>query len=242
MENLYEVLEVSKNASKEVIEKAYKTLAKKYHPDLQSPENKSESEAKMKKINEAYEILSDEQKRKEYDVKLESEENIGNLNNNSGNVNYNNTTYKQNYNRSTNSNNQYYNKNYSQTYKSEYDSQDFEYNSWQQNFLKLSKKEQKKLKKRIEKEANDEYRRMYADYLRSLGYRVRYKKTFKDYAVSALTIIILITILIIILLILWWIPSTHEWMVNLYKDNFIVKLLVDIISNIFKSIISILKK
>ena len=55
MKNYYEILEVDKNASEEVIEKAYKTLAKKYHPDLQ---NNSDCQDKMRQINEAYEILS----------------------------------------------------------------------------------------------------------------------------------------------------------------------------------------
>ena len=61
----YEVLEVSENASGEIIEKAYKVLAKKYHPDLQPQEKKQEAENKMKQLNEAYSILSDENKRRE---------------------------------------------------------------------------------------------------------------------------------------------------------------------------------
>ena len=73
MLNLYEILEVSEKASKEVIEKAYHVLAKKYHPDLQQEVQKQEAEKKMKQINEAYEILSDEEKRKEYDITLEQE-------------------------------------------------------------------------------------------------------------------------------------------------------------------------
>lgn len=67
MKNYYEILEVDKNASEEVIEKAYKTLAKKYHPDLQ---NNSNCQDKMCKINEAYEILSNDFKRREYDEKI----------------------------------------------------------------------------------------------------------------------------------------------------------------------------
>lgn len=67
MKNYYEILEVDKNASEEVIEKAYKTLAKKYHPDLQ---NNSDCQDKMRKINEAYEILSNDFKRREYDEKI----------------------------------------------------------------------------------------------------------------------------------------------------------------------------
>ena len=67
MKNYYEILEVDKNASEEVIEKAYKTLAKKYHPDLQ---NNSKCQDKMRQINEAYEILSNDFKRREYDEKI----------------------------------------------------------------------------------------------------------------------------------------------------------------------------
>ena len=67
MKNYYEILEVAKNASEEVIEKAYKTLAKKYHPDLQ---NNSNCQDKMRQINEAYEILSNDFKRREYDEKI----------------------------------------------------------------------------------------------------------------------------------------------------------------------------
>lgn len=73
MLNLYEILEVSEKASKEVIEKAYHVLAKKYHPDLQGDAEKQEAERKMKEINEAYDILMDEEKRKQYDLELEQE-------------------------------------------------------------------------------------------------------------------------------------------------------------------------
>lgn len=71
MLNLYEILEVSEKASKEVIDKAYHVLAKKYHPDLQQGEAKQKAEEKMKQINAAYEILGNDEKRKEYDAKLE---------------------------------------------------------------------------------------------------------------------------------------------------------------------------
>ena len=62
----YEVLGVSKTATDEEIKKAYRKLAKKYHPDA-NPDNKEEAEAKFKEVNEAYETLSDSQKRKMYD-------------------------------------------------------------------------------------------------------------------------------------------------------------------------------
>ena len=61
----YEVLGVSKTASADEIKKAYRSLAKKYHPDM-NPGDK-EAEAKFKEVNEAYDVLSDEGKRQKYD-------------------------------------------------------------------------------------------------------------------------------------------------------------------------------
>ena len=61
----YEVLGVSKTATQDELKKAYRKLARKYHPDL----NKDNAEAaeKFKECNEAYSVLSDEQKRAQYD-------------------------------------------------------------------------------------------------------------------------------------------------------------------------------
>ena len=62
----YEVLGVNKNATDEELKKAYRKLAKKYHPDA-NPNNRKEAEEKFKELNEAYETLSNPQKRKMYD-------------------------------------------------------------------------------------------------------------------------------------------------------------------------------
>jgi len=64
--NYYEILGVPKNADEAEIKKAYKNLAKKYHPD-KNPDDKVGAAAKMQEINEANEILSDPKKRAEYD-------------------------------------------------------------------------------------------------------------------------------------------------------------------------------
>ncbi len=62
MKDYYDILGVSKNASKEEIKKAYRKLAHKYHPD-----KKDGDEGKFKEVNEAYQILSDENKKSQYD-------------------------------------------------------------------------------------------------------------------------------------------------------------------------------
>ena len=74
MKNYYEILEVNKKASKEVIEKAYKVLVKKYHPDLYSGQKKEYAEKKIKEINEAYNVLTDEFMKEQYDTELEKQE------------------------------------------------------------------------------------------------------------------------------------------------------------------------
>lgn len=61
----YEVLGVAKNATDDDLKKAYRKVAKKYHPDL-NPDSK-DAEAKFKEANEAYEVLSDKEKRTRYD-------------------------------------------------------------------------------------------------------------------------------------------------------------------------------
>lgn len=63
----YEILGVARSASDEEIKKAYRNLARKYHPDLH-PDKKAEMEAKFKEINEAYSVLIDPKKRSDYDL------------------------------------------------------------------------------------------------------------------------------------------------------------------------------
>src|SRR6266700_3845760 len=62
----YKVLGVARTASADDIKKAFRKLARKYHPDVNPGDKKSE--AKFKEINEAYEVLSDSDKRRKYDT------------------------------------------------------------------------------------------------------------------------------------------------------------------------------
>lgn len=73
--NYYEVLGVSRNASQKDIKKAYYELAKKYHPDT----NKSDKDAsrKFQEVSEAYEVLSDDAKRKQFDAWGTTSDNMG---------------------------------------------------------------------------------------------------------------------------------------------------------------------
>lgn len=73
MEEFYHILGVKRTATEEEIKKAYRSLAKKYHPDLHP--NDAVMEAKFKEINDAYAILGDEKKRKEYDLLQNAEKN-----------------------------------------------------------------------------------------------------------------------------------------------------------------------
>ena len=68
--NYYQTLEIAQTATAEEIKKAYRRLSKKYHPDA-NPGNQQAQE-RFQEISEAYAVLSDEKKRKEYDVQLQN--------------------------------------------------------------------------------------------------------------------------------------------------------------------------
>lgn len=215
--NYYKILEVDKNASPEVIEKAYKTLVKKYHPDLQESNLKQASEEKIKLINEAYEILSNPISRAKYDETLKqteiseedfnrlSEENknlydeINNLKTNNVSNNYNEYTY-----------NNYYNKK-------------------QEEFQNQYKK-QLDYENQLQQAREKAYHDAYIQDLKNRGYKIRYKKTPKDYLKNFIALFITIFILFI----LFQIPFIKNFFINLYEENIVIKSIVDIFLNIFK--------
>ena len=75
MKNYYEILEVNPKASEDIINKVYKIKVKKNHPDLFQGEEKKKAEEKTKEITEAYDILSNKEKRQNYDLELKNNEN-----------------------------------------------------------------------------------------------------------------------------------------------------------------------
>ena len=71
LRDYYDILEVSENASSSEIKRAYRRLARKYHPDSGDP---SASESIFQEVTEAYTVLSDKEKRAEYDEEREPKE------------------------------------------------------------------------------------------------------------------------------------------------------------------------
>ena len=241
--NYYDILQINQNASPEIIEKAYKTLAKKYHPDLQEESNKKEAEEILKEINEAYEILSDPNKKALYDQNLKNEtisqedydeiyeenQNLKNAINNMQNSRYTNSRSTSvndiNNNNITPNNYNYYNNQYD----NQNSNQDFEE---MQRAKELEyQKQQLAYQQQLEQARQKAYHDAYIQDLKNRGYRIKYKKSIKDYIKGIISIIIVIVILII----LWHIPFIHNFFIDLYEKN-------EIINNAVNSIISLFEK
>lgn len=214
MKDFYRILEVDRKASIDVIEKAYKVLAKKYHPDLQTTqEAKKIAEEKIKTINEAYEILKDEEKRRKYDLQLEREE----------------AKYSQNYSKESTINNSKVrnaspkNTNYA-TYNNVMNNQN-NYNVGSN----LTEKEIKKMNKKLQRKMEEEYLKAYGDYLTKNGYKVAFRMNWRKLPYLLLVILILI----VIGAILWFVPATHSYLVSMYENNIIIRKLVNVIVSLF---------
>lgn len=199
--NYYEILEIDKNASPEIIKKAYSTLAKKYHPDLQPDDKKREAEATFKLINEAYETLSDEAKKKEYDKTI--------VTSTVSQEDYN-AIYQENeqlksiinqlqkqpiqQNNSNNINNNITQQNVEPKYQ---DAPDPNY--------------YKDYEKNIKQAYEQAYYDAYIQDLKNRGYKIRYKKTFKDHLKNLIALLLTV----FILWILWQLPFVQK----LIKDS-----------------------
>lgn len=218
--NYYDILQINKNASPEIVEKAYKTLVRMYHPDLQEEENKQEYEEKLKLINEAYEVLSDEEKRIKYDLELEEKDNI-----NKQNINLNNNVQSDNNYTSTN-NNVIHNQSKQQNY---------EQPVYQDINEKIRQARQqaeyeRQYNEQINNAINKAYHDAYIQDLKNRGYKIKYKKTFRDYVTNFITIIIVIFILFL----LFQIPFIKNYFINLYNENEIFHYIIDLFFNLFR--------
>ena len=196
--NYYDILEVNKNASPEIIEKAYKTLVKKYHPDLQDNNLKAEYEEKIKLINEAFEVLSDSEKRKNYDLNLKqtefSVEDYNNLINENlklkNEINYLKNTlinYKNNINNNLNNK---INENYNNINKNNFNNSNYNKN--------INNNYSENIQQKYDDVINKAYYDAYIQDLKNRGYKIKYKKTFKEYLKSLISLFITIIIFLLI--------------------------------------------
>ena len=207
--NYYKILEVDKNASPEVIEKAYKALVKKYHPDLQESNMRQNAEERIKLINEAYEVLSNPISKAKYDETLSktelSEEDFDRLSKENKNLHdeINNLKYHSNV-------------NYNNT----------QQNSYQQVDLQNEYEKQLKYENELQQARQKAYHDAYIQDLKNRGYKIKYKKSPKDYLKNILALLITIGILFI----LWHIPFIHDFFMNTFNENPIFQAIM----NIFK--------
>ena len=207
MKNYYEILEVDKNASQEVIEKAYRTLAKKYHPDLQQGEKQQEYAEKMKIINQAYDVLSDGIKREEYNKQLENEK-------------------QQNQTISIEEQQRIMRENY------ELKQQIINMNT---NNNVVDEGSIGNMNRVFSQQINEARRQAYHDaYIQDMknrGYKIRYKHDFKYY----LKLIKILIIMALIFFIVYQIPFVKNYFNNLYNENIFFKAIIDIFKNTFSS-------
>ena len=199
MKNYYKILQVNKTASQEVISKVYKFLAKKYHPDA-NPDNKELAEERFKEISEAHEILSDVNKRQNYDIQLEEYEKnllespkLQELQNYCAKLEEEIEILRAENNNQRFESAQYYN---------EIEKQNLEF-------------------ERIQRQAQTEgiqnaYNTAYVDTLKNMGYKIKYKQSFKQRCKNLLSLILTITIVAIILRILWNVPAIREFLMPVY--------------------------
>lgn len=201
MSNLYELLEVSEKASKEVIEKAYKVLAKRYHPDLQEEKDKKQAEEKMKQINEAYTILIDDEKRKAYDIELNAKRQ---------------EEIQKKMQENTSLEQDFFNDLQNANMKRQKEEQD-----------KINRKleeEQKSNMEKLQADLQRTYSNAYNNYLRSLGYKIKEPWTLKRF-IELMKVLIILAVIIIFI---WFFPPTHKLVIDFYEQNVVLKFIIDI--------------
>lgn len=210
MKNYYEILEVDKNASQEVIEKAYKTLAKKYHPDLQTGSKQAEYAEKMKIINEAYEVLSNDYKRQQYNEKLQSEQK---------------QEYSQNQGISQQEQDRIIRENY--VLKQQLNMMGNRQQVDEGTIINMSRI----LNEQIKSARRQAHHDAYIQELKNRRYKVRYRHNLKYYS----KVIIGIAVMILLCLSIYQIPPVKHFFQDMYNENIIFKAVVDIFKNTFSA-------
>ena len=242
MKNYYEILEVSEKASPEVIEKAYKALVKKYHPDLQPDDKKQEAENRIKEINEAYDILSNTDSKSKYDEQFNRQRVIEDQRK------YDQT--KNNYQNNTN-NSKSSITNQKSTISKNYSQQNIQkkiikkpkiYNEETIENYDLQNQFNKAINEAYNNAYTNAYNQAYINTLKSMGYDIKYEKTFKQHIKSFSALAFVILALGIVGFILWHIQPIKNYLIELYSNNDIIRILVDIIRNIIASFSSLFTK
>lgn len=225
MKTYYDILEVSRYASDEVINRAHKILVKRYHPDLQTTkEALLEAEEQIKKINEAYEILSDKEKKLKYDQKLEillgNEKNSSNASNYTNSVNNNSTNFN-------NVNKYKTQKDYINTDVSDAEIEYFKKIKQQEIEQEIIKAKQDIINKQIEIE--NKIQEAYYDRLRKMGYKIVRPFSFREF----MTKVLIILVFILIGFIMFKVPLFSNRLYELQKSNKGLDILISILRKIF---------
>lgn len=227
LKTFYDILKVKQNATQEEILDSYYKLEKKYR-------NNDEI---LKSLQIAKEVLTNVEARKSYDDKLEEikqNELISNINNNT--INYNikkqeDEKRKEDRSRILESKNE---KNILKQKEQEKLKKQKEQRREEKKYEKI----ENKINKEQEKRTNELYEEAYAQYLESLGFKVKRRWTLKRIK----KLIISIVFLIIICFVLWNIPIVREKLMNIYEKNFIIKMIIDLLKIITDMIINVIKR
>lgn len=215
----YDILEVSRYATDEVINRAHKVLVKRYHPDVQKDsESRKKAAEEMVKVNEAYEILSDKDKKAKYDKKLELEEQRKNMQNASNTYGVYNTN-----NRRPNKNNA------SNTRKNGQQHVNQSMVNIQNSQTQEEIERQRRLIEMQGDAIRENMRQQYYNQLRSMGYTIKEPFSWK----KAKRIVILIVALIVINFLIFNIPFLSNLMSELEFSNPILAIFIRILRGIF---------
>lgn len=225
MKNYYEILEVNEKASQEVIDRVYKTLAKKYHPDV-NPDNPKAAEEKFKEISAAYEVLSNEVKRKDYDARLEVDRNQAmeqklreekakiqsQMQSQARNTSYQGYTPRQ----WTQSQPQYQTQSRVQSQpQSNYTTTETMYNDVENT-------------RRIQEQmAQKAYNDAYIKAMKDMGYEIIYEKPFKEKVKDTWHTMKILASIAAVIFLLWHIPPVHDLIIDWYNASGPLKAFVD---------------